>query len=143
MPLSQEVCQPLAQGCLQPIDCTPAHSTYFRLPAELFHPAHPMSIHSPRRGDWFRSKDAPTSIRCCEYDDKPRNGLGQKYGYLEPGTDFGPVHDFDKWRAFVSVKVPSHFRKGELVWVNVENERHGHLTSFAKMYSRRLSGFLD
>ena len=26
----------------------------------------------PRRGDWFRSKDAPTKIRCMEYKYSPR-----------------------------------------------------------------------
>ena len=62
---------------------------------------------------------------------------------LDPGTDFGPVHDVDEWNGFVSVQVPSQFHEGLLVWVNVENEIRGKQQSFAKMYPRRLCGFLD
>ena len=113
-------------------------------PAQTHELLHTMDSLQPRRGDWYKSKSQPkshtTKIRCLEYTERPGPAMiGSYEGTLWPGTTFGPVHEVDFFQQFVAVRVPSHFRCGTLVWVNIANKGQ----PFATMLPRIQSGFLD
>ena len=90
----------------------------------------------PKRGDWFKTKNYSSTIRCKEYTAPPPNGTFN--ATLPTNHWFGPVHEVQRYNDFVSVSVPARYRPGMLVWVNIENDG----VRFAKL-DRRWAGFLD
>ena len=127
--------KPIASKPIHSVTCTMALLGYQS-------PWIPITSEAPLRGDWFWSKDAPTRIRCKEYELPPSPGFpGRLVSILQPGTSFGPVHKVQHhvYESFVSVQVPSREYPDMLVWINVRNKG----TAFAQMYPRSASGFLD
>ena len=69
----------------------------------------------PSRGDYYRSRLAPTRIRCKGYDAPldPATGQGGQYcGTMSPGTYFGPVEECLLTPTYLTVLVNGW-------WVNV------------------------
>ena len=101
----------------------------------------------PEIGEYWVSKGGSANIVCKGYVDPPsaqRFLLGPACRF-EKNSSFGPVHEVESFREFVSIRVPHPQADNVLVWVNLSHfgRNFAHRVPPAVVESWRNNGWRD